>query len=232
MNKRLPQILLVDDDEALCNLLGEYLEAEGMQLAAVHDGEAGCREAMGGGFDLVILDIMLPGISGIDVLRQVRRETDLPVLMLTGRGDELDRIIGLELGADDYLPKPCNPRELVARIHAVLRRTVRTPGAEVAHHMPALPLAVSKARRIATWRGEPLQVTGTEFKLLAMLFERAGSVVSKAELSMQVLGRPLTGYDRSLDMHVSNLRRKLGKLDDGRLPIQTMHGTGYVLLRE
>ena len=232
MNKYLPRILLVDDDEALCCLLDEYLKAEGMDVTIAHDGEAGYHEALGGDLDLVVLDIMLPGISGIDVLREIRRRTDLPVVMLTARGDELDRILGLELGADDYLPKPCNPRELVAHIRAVLRRTLRTPVADLQPELPALPLTMSKARRMATWRGEPLHLTGTEFNLLAALFDNAGTVVSKNDLSMKVLGRPLSGYDRSLDMHVSNLRRKLGKLDDDRLPIETVHGSGIVLLKE
>ncbi|MGL1834341.1 response regulator [Rhodocyclaceae bacterium SMB388] len=231
MRKRLPQILLIDDDESLCHLLMEYLEAEGMRVVTVHDGEMGCQEALGGCFDLVVLDVMLPGMSGIEVLRQLRHETDQPVLMLTGRGDDLDRILGLELGADDYLAKPCNPRELVARIHAILRRTGLARRGE-AHGQSALPLTISQAKRVATWRGEALQLTSTEFSILSVLFENAGSVVSKSELSLQVLARPLTRYDRSLDMHVSNLRRKLGKLEDGRMPLQTVHGSGFVLLRE
>lgn len=231
MSSHPPQILLVDDDEALCQLLMEYLEAEGMQVATVHDGEAGRREVLSGGFDLVILDVMLPGISGIEVLRQIRHETELPVLMLTGRGDDLDRILGLELGADDYLAKPCNPRELVARIHAILRRTGHAHSGDATGHS-ALPLTISQAKRVAAWRGRVLQLTSTEFSILSVLFESAGRVVSKSELSLQVLGRPLTRYDRSLDMHVSNLRRKLGKLDDGRMPVQTVHGSGFVLLRE
>lgn len=228
---RQPQILLVDDDQAFCLMLIEYLDGEGMLVTAVHDGEAGCREASTGDFDLVLLDVMMPGISGIDVLRQIRRDGDLPVLMLTARGDDLDRIIGLELGADDYLSKPCNPRELSARLRAILRRTGSTHDSRVADLATGGALYLSSAKRVARWCGEVLPLTSTEFNVLEMLYEHTGQIVSKSELANRVLGRTPARYDRSLDMHVSNLRRKLGKFDDGRSPIQTIHGVGYQLLR-
>lgn len=231
MEIRLPQILLVDDDQAFCHMLIEYLGGEGMAVSAVHDGETGCREATSGNFDLVLLDVMMPGISGIEVLRHIRRHGELPVLMLTAKGDDLDRIIGLELGADDYLPKPCNPRELAARLRAVLRRSGGKQEARSAEMAAGETLSLSSAKRVARWRGEALQLTSTEFNVLEVLYEHAGQIVTKAELANRVLGRTPARYDRSLDMHVSNLRRKLGKFDDGRPPIQTIHGIGYQLLR-
>jgi DNA-binding response OmpR family regulator len=229
---RLPQILLVDDDQAFCVMLTEFLGGEGMAVCAVHDGEAGCREAVCGGFDLVLLDVMMPGMSGIEVLRHIRRHGDLPVLMLTAKGDDLDRIIGLELGADDYLPKPCNPRELAARLRALLRRSGHAHDSKLAEAPANELLSLSSAKRIAKWRGELLQLTSTEFSVLEVLYENVGQIVPKAELASRVLGRVPARYDRSLDMHVSNLRRKLGKFDDGRVPIQTIHGIGYQLLRD
>ncbi|PKO94366.1 MAG: DNA-binding response regulator [Betaproteobacteria bacterium HGW-Betaproteobacteria-10] len=210
-------------------MLTEYLIGEGMGVFAVHDGEAGCREADINHFDLLILDVMLPGISGIEVLRHIRRQGNLPILMLTARGDDVDRIIGLELGADDYLPKPCNPRELSARIRAVLRRTGGQYEARLAETAPNQILTLSSAKRVARWHGETLPLTSTEFSILEALYEHAGQIVPKAELASRILGRVPARYDRSLDMHVSNLRRKLGKFDDGSSPIQTIHGVGYQL---
>jgi len=227
-----PCILLVDDDEPFCQLLIEYLVAEGLKPLATHTAEAGLREIRSGEVDMVILDIMLPDINGLDVLRQIRHDDgELPVLMLTARGDDLDRILGLELGADDYLSKPCNPRELTARVHAVLRRSRRRAQGAAASGAGASLLSISPAQRVARWRGEILKLTSSEFNILAALHENIGKVVAKAELSHCALGRSVARYDRSLDMHVSNLRQKLGNLDDGRSPIQTIHGAGYMLLR-
>ena len=232
MITQLPRILLVDDDAPFCQLLVEYLGADGLVVTVAPTGEAGLLESRSGDFALLILDIMLPGISGLEVLRQVRRESDLPVIMLTARGDDVDRIVGLELGADDYLPKPCNPRELAARVHAILRRAQRS--APLAEEMSeaASGLSISKMKRTASWRGECLQLTSAEFNILMVLFEDIGQVVAKSELSRRALGRSLERYDRSLDMHVSNLRHKLPTRDDGRSQIQTVHGTGYMLLQE
>lgn len=227
-----PKLLLIDDDETFCQLLAEYLSAENLMLEVRHTGHDGLRALQEADFDLAILDIMLPDINGLDVLRQIRRDSYVAVLMLTARGDDLDRILGLELGADDYLAKPCNPRELTARVHAILRRTRQA----ARHHADGrgcggLP-ALSVSQRCAYWRGNELDLTSSEYNILAALYEHAGEMVSKAELSRCALGRTPGRYDRSLDMHISNLRRKLGTLEDGRSPIQTIHGSGYLLLRE
>lgn len=222
------RILLVDDDVELCRMLAEYLGAEGFTVHAVHDGEQGAREARDGGYDAVILDVMLPRLNGIDALRRVRDASRVPVIMLTAKGDDVDRIVGLELGADDYLPKPCNPRELVARLRAVLRRSAAAPATSASRSMiEAGDCAVRPGERIATWHGRPLDLTSTEYNVLEALLRSAGQLVTKAELSERALGRPLERYDRSIDMHVSSLRRKLGTLADGRSPIQTVRGAGY-----
>lgn len=232
MATQLPQILLVDDDAPFCQLLVEYLGADGLALTVAHSGEAGLHESRSGNFALLILDIMLPDISGLEVLRQIRRESDLPVMMLTARGDDVDRIVGLELGADDYLPKPCNPRELAARVHAILRRAQRLAPLAEEMREASFGLSISKMKRTATWFGESLQLTSAEFNILMVLFENIGQIVAKSELSRRALGRSLERYDRSLDMHVSNLRHKLPTRDDGRSLIQTVHGAGYLLLKE
>jgi len=226
----MPRILLVDDDAELLAMLREYLAPEGFEVLTAADGEAGVQRAVAGGVDLVVLDVMLPRLSGLEALRRLRRASTVPVLMLTAKGDDVDRIVGLELGADDYLPKPFNPRELVARMHALLRRTrAAAPGVgtESREELRAGELAVRPGERAATWRGQPLELTSTEFNLLEALVRNAGRVLGKAELSEHVLGRSMTRYDRGIDMHVSNLRRKLGTLADGRSPIQTVRGVGY-----
>lgn len=227
-----PQILLVGEDPVLCRVLGDYLAAQGFALTLCHDGENGLQMALTGGFDLVLLGDALPGMGGIDVLRRIREQGELPVVMLATRADDVDCIVGLELGADDYLPKSCNLRELVARLKAILRRTRHAVEAERMRRDPLAGLSLSPSDRSARWRGEPLPLTSTEFDLLHLLFEHSGLALTKAELTMKVLGRKLNEHDRSLDMHISNLRRKLGKLADGRSPIQTVHGTGYQLLRK
>lgn len=224
----MPRVLLVDDDIELGRMLAEYLAAEGFEVSVARDGEDALRRA--GAHDLVVLDVMMPGLSGTEVLRRLRRNSGVPVLMLTARGDDVDRIIGLELGADDYLPKPCNPRELVARLHAILRRTGAAGGSAPARTIVAGDMVLRPGERIAEWRGQALDLTSTEFNVLAALAARAGAVVSKADLAPQALGRPLARYDRSIDMHVSNLRQKLGSLADGRSPIQTVRGMGYQLI--
>jgi two-component system OmpR family response regulator len=228
------RILLVDDDVELCRMLVEYLAPEGFEVRAVHDGDQGARDAATGDYDAVVLDVMLPRLNGIDALRQIRRTSRVPVIMLTAKGDDVDRIVGLELGADDYLPKPCNPRELVARLRAVLRRSAGAPELpdEAAARAPlrAGDIVVRPAERVAEWRGAPMELTSTEFNVLEVLVRDAGQVVTKGDLSVRALGRPLERYDRSIDMHVSSLRRKLGTLADGRSPIQTVRGAGYQLI--
>ncbi len=226
------RVLLIDDDVELTALLQEYLEQEGFETSAVHDGESGVDEAVSGRHAIVVLDVMLPRLNGVEVLRRIRARSRVPVLMLTARGDDVDRIVGLELGADDYVPKPCTPRELVARLRAILRRAdVGAPTGQ-AGHIQSGPLAMWPERRRAEWSGHPLDLTSTEFNLLAVLAQNAGRVVSKDELSEAGLGRPLARFDRSIDVHVSSLRQKVGTLADGRSYIQTIRGQGYLFVRE
>lgn len=230
--KQIPKLLLVDDDPVLCRVLSEYLEAQGFAIDLCHEGEAGLVLVMEGDYDLVIFDDTLPGITGIEVLRRIRQHGELPVVMLATTVDDIERIVGLELGADDYLSKSCNLRELVARLNSILRRTRHAVAAERMRRDELTSLSLSASDRSATWRGKLLPLTSTEFDLLHLLFQHAGRALGKAELALPLLGRELTSYDRSLDMHISNLRKKLGKLADGRSPIQTVHGTGYQLIRK
>ncbi|MHB1047317.1 MAG: response regulator [Thermoanaerobaculia bacterium] len=225
------RVLLVDDDVALAGMLREYLHGEGFDATTAHDGEAGVEEALSGRYAIVVLDVMLPRLSGVEALRRIRARSRVPVLMLTAKGDDVDRIVGLELGADDYVPKPCTPRELVARLRAILRRSeagAAGPGGPVTTG----PLSLWPERRHAEWEGRPIDLTSTEFNLLEVLARNAGRVVTKGELSEQGLGRPLARFDRSIDVHVSSLRQKVGRLADGRSYIQTVRGLGYQLVRE
>lgn len=227
------KILLVDDDQELATLLKTFLELEGFQVKTVHNGEDGVQAALSGAHQLVVLDVMMPGMSGIDTLRKIRSESAIPVVMLTARGDDTDRIIGLELGADDYVPKPCTPRELVARIRAILRRyhaVSQEDSLPVIYSIGAL--SVKPEKRLAEWAGQPVELTSTEFSLLELLARNAGRPVSKKELSEQALGRPLQRFDRSIDVHLSSIRQKLGNLSDGRSCIQTVYRLGYQLIRE
>ncbi|QVL36335.1 response regulator transcription factor [Aminirod propionatiphilus] len=219
------KILLVDDDLELCDLLREYLEAEGFSLDAVHDGRSGVDRALQGRYALAVLDIMLPVMGGFDVLREIRSRSSLPVLMLTARGDDIDRIVGLEMGADDYLPKPFNPRELVARIRAVLRRGRVDEGASSL--LSAGDLELDGGARAVRVGGQPLELTSVEFNLLETLLRSAGQVVAREKLVLQVLKRPYSPFDRSIDVHVSNLRKKLGSYGDGSERIKTLRGEGY-----
>jgi DNA-binding response OmpR family regulator len=226
------RILLADDDVELCEMLVEYLERDGFDVELAHDGAIALAKARSGNHDLVVLDIMMPEMTGLDVLRELREDSLIPVLILTARGDDVDSIVGLELGADDYLAKPCNPRVLVARIRAILRRAEGQSGQA---NIPAAgaPLSIEdielfRSSRKVLRSGKPVPMTSTEFGLLEALLSQAGSVVSKAELSEQVLGRELSRYDRSLDMHVSNLRKKLGPRSDGDDRIKTVRGIGYL----
>jgi DNA-binding response OmpR family regulator len=225
------RILLADDDTELCQMLKEYLEAEGYSVDTAHDGEAALVRAGAGEFDLIVLDVMMPRRNGFDVLREIRAHASTPVLMLTARGDDVDSVVGLELGADDYLSKPCNPRVLSARIRAVLRRTepARSEGeATGAGEQIALEdLLLNTGARTVACGGKPLELTSTEFSVLEVLLRDAGRVVPKAELSERALGRKLARFDRGLDMHVSNLRRKLGPFSSGEERIKTVRGIGY-----
>lgn len=228
-------ILVIDDDTDLCELLTDYLTAEGFAVTAVHDGEAGARRALEGDFALVVLDVMLPQMSGFDVLRRIRGTSAVPVLMLTARGDDVDRIVGLEMGADDYLPKPFNPRELVARIRAIQRRAERQPaaGSDVgADRLLAVgDVELDLGARTVRQGERAVDLTSVEFSLLEILLAAAGRVVSREELSQQALGRRLSPYDRSIDVHVSSLRRKLGPAVDDEERIKTVRGVGYIYSR-
>lgn len=226
------KLLLIDDDRELCKLVAEYLTQEGFCLDLVHDGENGLKQAMSTDYRLIIVDIMLPGISGTEVLRQIREHSILPVLMLTARGDEVDRIVGLEMGADDYLPKPFNPRELVARIRAILRRTgydtMNNPSAARSEAFTVGDVELKTGARGVTVAGKSVEVTTAEFDLLEMLMRHAGSVVSRNELSKAVLGRESSPFDRAIDMHVSNVRRKLGPMPNNTKRIKAVRSVGYL----
>ena len=225
------RVLLVDDDIELVELLRDYLEREGFTVAAAHDGAAGAAAALSDNHDIVVLDVMMPGISGIQALARIRATSSVPVIMLTARGDDGDRITGLEVGADDYVPKPCTPRELTARIRAILKR-VGIAATASDQPIVAGTLTVWPAQRRAERAGKAINLTSTEFNLVEVLARNAGRPVSKADLSQEVLGRSLTRFDRSIDVHISSIRNKLGKLADGRSCIQTVIRKGYQLIVE
>jgi len=223
-----PRILLVEDDREMAGMLSEYLGRDRLDVTACHSGEDGIDAFAGQPFDLLVLDIMLPGMSGLDVLRRIRQSSQTPIIMLTARGDDVDRIIGLEFGADDYLPKPFNPRELLARIRAILRRAER-PAADTRYRTLGGIRLDTRTHR-ATVDGKPLVLTGTEFEILNILLETPGEVVSKETLSERALGRRLLPYDRSIDTHISNLRGKLERSGNRNETIQNQRGVGYLLL--
>ena len=224
-------ILIVDDDVELCELVAEYLEPEGFEVEAVHNGEQGLQRALSGHPVLVVLDVMLPGMNGLDVLRQLRKQSRVPVLILTARGDEVDRIVGLEIGADDYLPKPFNPRELLARVRAILRRSQgETPGG-AADRIHVGDVQVDVGARTVRRGGDAVDLTAVEFALLEILLRNAGQVVNREHLAQTVLGRKFVAYDRSIDMHVSKLRKKLGDYSGGSERIKTVRGVGYIYAR-
>jgi len=218
-------ILMIDDDRELCELLGSWLQAEGFQLTSVHDGAAGLEAARSGDYEAIVLDMMLPGMNGLEVLRALRQSCNTPLLMLSARGEPVDRILGLELGADDYLAKPADPRELVARLRALLRRSGPASEGQI---LEVGDLRLDSAS-LMCWQGEELlPLTQTEALILRELLEHPGQLVDRQSLSRQALGKPLGPYDRSLDMHISNLRRKLGLHPDGRNRIQSIRGRGYL----
>jgi two-component system response regulator CpxR len=223
-------VLVVDDDVELCELVSEYLTREGFNVEAAYDGPSGADRALTGNYEIVVLDVMLPGLGGLDVLRRIRGHSRMPVLMLTARGDDVDRIVGLELGADDYLPKPFNPRELVARIRAILRRAA--PAAEAASDdlIAVDDVELLVGSRAVHCAGSSIELTSMEFELLRVLMQAAGRVVTREELSRAVLGREFSPYDRSVDVHVSNLRKKLGERPDGER-IKSVRGVGYIYTR-
>ncbi|MDX2503596.1 MAG: response regulator [Gammaproteobacteria bacterium] len=229
-------ILLVDDDVELCEMLSEYLSRENFTVDMAHDGEQALKKEQQSQYDLIVLDVMMPKLNGFDVLRELRNHSSVPVLMLTARGDDVDSIIGLELGADDYLAKPCNPRVLVARIRAILRRAelpeANAAGIDKADVIQIDDVTLQTGSRDVFCNDEPVIMTSTEYSVLEVLIREAGHVVAKADLYQRALGREIARYDRSLDMHISNLRKKLGTLPDGKERIVTVRGVGYLYVSQ
>jgi DNA-binding response OmpR family regulator len=226
MNK----LLLIDDDKELSQLLSEYLTTEGFEVAVAYDGEAGIQHATQGQFSAIILDVMLPIYNGFEVLKILRKTHQTPVLMLTAKGDTVDRVIGLEIGADDYLPKPCDPRELVARIRAILRRSTSNELSPVKlEKIASGSLVLHLGSRHVTWDNSEIILTGTEFSVLEILVRQAGQVISKDDMTEQALNRKLTPYDRSIDVHVSNIRKKLTAAGANKELIINVRGAGYML---
>ena len=224
------RILVIDDDVELCSLVSEYLQSEGFQIECVHNGESGLERALAGDQVLVVLDVMLPGLNGFDVLRRIRDASNIPVLLLTARGEDVDRIVGLEIGADDYLPKPFNPRELVARIRAVLRRS--QPNDDTMGGIVRVgDVELDPATRTVNRAGKPVDLTSVEFNLLEVLLREAGKVVSREHLVNVVLSRKFSPFDRSIDMHVSKVCKKLGDTEEGSGHIKTIRSVGYLFAR-
>lgn len=222
------KVLIIDDDEELCELVSEYLGVEGFETAIVNDGASGLDAARSGKYDMAILDVMLPKMNGFEVLKNLRTDSTLPVLMLTARGDDMERIVGLETGADDYLPKPFNPRELVARLRAIMRRVKGDDAENGSDKIQVEDIELSESSRSAKLNGEEVVLTSVEFDLLKHLLLEAGKVIKKEDLSVRVLDRELSPFDRSLDMHISNLRKKLGLREDGSDRIKTVRSVGYI----
>jgi two-component system, OmpR family, response regulator CpxR len=224
------RILIIDDDVELCELLTEYLVPEGFQVDAVHSGTQALERAFTSNYSLLVLDVMLPGTRGFEVLQQIRTKSRVPVIMLTARGDEVDRILGLEIGADDYLPKPFNPRELAARIQAVLRRASPASSEPSSSSEPLRlrDIELDPGARSVKRDSREIELTSVEFDLLNIFLRAAGTVLQREELARQVLGRDLAPFDRSIDVHVSNLRRKLGPLPDGADRIKAIRSVGYL----
>lgn len=224
-----PKILLVDDDRDLTGMLTEYLVSEGFDCRALSDGQAAIDAMEANQFDAVVLDIMMPGTSGLEVLRKVRQHSDMPILMLTGRGDDIDRILGLEMGADDYLGKPCNPRELAARIRAVLRRSQPSQNLTADPPLSIHGIQLDSGALTVAVQGRTLNFTSAEFKALHCLMRAAGTVLSKQHLTETVLQRRLEAYDRAMDVHISRIRHKLASAGV-RDVIKSVRGSGYQMI--
>lgn len=224
------RILIIDDDKELTGLFSAFLEQEGFYVTEAHTGAAGKAMLDSQHFSLVILDMMLPDISGIEILKDIRHDSLVPVLILTAKGDDIDRIQGLETGADDYVSKPCTQRELVARVRAILRR-VENKGL-ISNEISVGPLRLLIEKREVFWGDSTIHLTSTEFNLIKMLAENAGQVVSKNDLSQAALGRPIVRFDRSIDVHISSIRQKLSVHENGQSYIKTIRGQGYLFIRE
>ncbi|BFQ93931.1 envelope stress response regulator transcription factor CpxR [Gallibacterium anatis] len=238
----MPKILLVDDDVEFTSLLAEVLAMESFEVEVVHNGEDALH-TLDLSYDLILLDIMMPKLGGIETLKQIRQKYTTPVLMLTARGDDVDRILGLELGADDYLSKPFNDRELVARIKAILRRVTKVPTPPNVSHIELNnsddqktlyfdDIVLYPGRQQVMYQGKDLELTGTEFALLSMLIRNPGHILSRELLSIEILGKRLTPFDRAIDMHMSNLRKKLPPRKDNLPWFKTLRGRGYLLVTE
>jgi two-component system, OmpR family, response regulator CpxR len=232
MARFLDNILLIDDDVEMCEMLVQYLQGEGFKVEAVYDGGMGLKRASSGEHSLVVLDVMLPKMSGLDLLRQLRAESSVPVLLLTARDEEIDRIVGLEVGGDDYVPKPFSPRELLARIRAILRR----PATDVRNSRNILrpspiimgDIEMDFGTRTVRCSGRPVILTAVEFNLLELLIRSIGQVVTRDHVAKIILGRKLSSPDRSIDVHISKLRQKLGSLPDGTERIRSVRSVGYI----
>ncbi len=223
---------MIDDDTGLCELLSEYLSSQGFEIQSVHDGEQGLKLAQANDYALILLDVMLPTLDGFEVLKQIRQTKLTPVIMLTAKGEDFDRIFGLELGADDYIPKPFNHRELLARVKAITRRIehINSLNINTTNKLLVNGVTINLAAREASIDENTLTLTGTEYEILALLCKNASQVVSKEQISEEVLGRRLASFDRSIDMHVSNIRKKIAEhIKTER--IKTMRGSGYVFIQ-
>jgi DNA-binding response OmpR family regulator len=222
------KILVIDDDIELCELVAEYVEPDGYAIEAVHEGHEGVQRALSGDHALVVLDYMLPGLNGFEVLRQIRSQSRVPIVMLTARGDDVNRIIGLQIGADDYLAKPFNPLELVARINAVLRRAQPQAESTKSEVLTVGDLQMDNRTRTVRRGEQPIELTLVEYSLLERLLSTPGRILTREELVKEVLHRDLSPFDRSIDTHVSNLRKKLGHEVNGLERIKTVRGVGYI----
>jgi two-component system response regulator CpxR len=227
MNK----VLLIDDDIELTSMLKEFLDGEGYDVSIANDGTTGAQYALLSNYDIAVLDVMMPKMDGIETLQLIRKSSQMPVIMLTAKGDEEDRFNGLELGADDYVPKPCTPRELSARIRAILRRTQQNAPQKI-EVIEVGQLSVLPEQRKVEWAGHPIHFTSVEYSLLEVLARNAGKIVSKETLSQQGLGRPLAKFDRSVDVHLSSIRQKIAEYSNNTQLIQTVYRMGYQLVKE
>lgn len=224
------KILLIDDDIELSGMLKDFLQNEGFEVSIANSGETGAQYIMLQRFDLAVLDVMMPGMNGFETLKVIREHSEIPVIMLTAKGDESDRFAGLDQGADDYVPKPCTPRELTARIKAILRRTKGQKTLPKDESIKIGELSVLPKTRRALWQNEMIQLTSVEFNILLLLAQNAGNVVAKETLSEKGLGRPLTKFDRSIDVHISSIRHKLNALSTLAPKIETIYRMGYQLV--
>ena len=222
-------LLIIDNDTTLTSLLSHDLTAEGFDIRCAYDGEHGLKMALNQSFDMIISEVLLPICHGFDLLQTLRQHSNTPVLFLTAREDDIDRLIGLQLGADDYLLKPCDPRELIARVHAILRRTSNTSSTQQRQHITYHDIVINCKNRLVTLRGQALELTNTEFNILEILIKSPDQAFSKEELTEYALGRKFTAYDRSIDVHISNLRNKLGDNHHKEPWIKTVRGFGYQL---